>query len=309
MAHAILWRYAFRGIKLIKRKAFAKINLALDILGKRSDGYHTVRMIMQTIDLYDTVTVDLLDNTSPRVSFSVDIADNKAVPAGIPTGDDNLCVRAANALIKRSGIRRAVSIHLTKRIPAEAGLAGGSTDAAAVLSGLNELLNIDYTIDGLSEIAVPLGADIPYCLRGGTMLAEGIGEELSGIEPQADGVAVVLIKPDFGMSTGMIYTQYDSLSEHRHPDIDGLIDLIQRRRLIDMKSCAGNVLEEVAVKIRPEISDVKTYLNKSGAFFSSVTGSGPTVYGLFSDKAQASFAAQEAKSSFPGYFVYNTVTV
>lgn len=325
---------------MVTLDACAKINLGLDVLGRRADGYHEVRMVMQTLDLCDTVTLDVVsgvntgertvetkqvkvDNVSQAVSagkvdgrgtakesemknnIRLTIASNDSMidVSPLPTDGRNLCVKAAEALLMDAGVCANVDIHLVKRIPFEAGLAGGSTDAAAVLKGLNELLDLHYTNEQLAEVGVKIGADVPYCIYGGTMLAEGIGEELTAIEPSVPALPVLLVKPDFGVSTGGIYDRLDAVEQPTHPDIDGLLEAIQSGKPRRIAERLGNILEEVTVAENPKLKEIKTELIKCGAMGALMTGSGPTVFGVFEDEGTMGRAESELEKKYNNYFI------
>ena len=196
----------------LEKNAFAKINLGLDVTGKRDDGYHIVRMIMQNVNIYDTLTFE--DNKSGEIVLT-------ANSPKIPTDDSNLICKVAKQLQKEFGVTKGANIDLVKRIPVAAGMAGGSTDGAATYVALNELWNLGLDKKRMCELAVNLGADIPYCIMGGTALAEGIGEELTTI-PDMPDCQLVVVKPDIDVSTGWVYKELDSKEIENHPDIDGI---------------------------------------------------------------------------------------
>ena len=209
-------------MRKIKQNAYAKINLSLDVLGRRDDGYHIVRMIMQTIDLCDELTFETKDMECPAMDVVLE-TDN----GDLSCGEDNLIVRAVRCMEARYGIHKDLRIKLKKRIPLAAGMAGGSTDAAAALRAMRDLFVPDVTNEELQKIGVTLGADIPYCITGGTQLSEGIGEKLR-VLPDAPQCGLVICKPSMGVSTGEVYTRYDSLTDVHHPDVDAQIEAIRR---------------------------------------------------------------------------------
>ena len=290
---------------MIELKAYAKINLGLEVAGLREDGYHLVRLVMQTLDLYDTITIK--KNTAQKNEIEMEILpgdeENAFNIAALPTDDGNLCIRAAKALLSDAGVNAGIRIELKKKIPFEAGLGGGSSDAACVLRGVNELLSLGYTNRRLEKIAVEIGADVPYLLYGGSMLCEGIGEKLSQIDSKLPEVYVVLVKPDFGAQTGGIYSAYDSLKEPFHPDIDGLAASMEKGDLKGLCALCGNALEEVTAGKHPMIYEIEDEMKKAGALAAKMTGSGPTVYGIFSDEDKANEAKSLLKESFNGCFV------
>lgn len=257
-------------------KAYAKINLALDVLRKRSDGYHEVAMIMQTIDLADTLELAGQDG---------DITITADDPV-LPCDQTNLAYRAAALLRDTFLVRRGVRIHLTKRIPMAAGLAGGSADAAGVLTGLNELWELGLTVDRLAELGSKLGSDVPFCIRGGTMLAEGRGERLTRL-PALPVCQVVLAKLPVSVSTAWVYGNYRAAEAVDHPDISGMIHCLDRRDLTGVAQRMSNVLESVTVMAHPEIGELKKRMIEYGCMASLMSGSGPTVFGLTDDPRRA----------------------
>lgn len=273
-------------------KAYAKINLTLDVLGKRADGYHEIKMVMQTVSLYDTVTVELLENEND----SGKIYAETNLPF-LPTGGDNLACRAAELFFAETGLNYGAKITLEKHIPVGAGLAGGSSDCAVVLKALNKLCDSGLSMHKLCSMGVRLGADVPYCLLGGTRLAEGIGERLSPL-PRMPRCSVLLVKPAFSISTKSVYEKIDSISDYRRPDTERVIDGLYSSRLEEIAAGMGNVLEEVSVSDYPVLDEVKLQLLSLGAEAAQMSGSGPTVFGLFSDISKA----REAKNKLWGKY-------
>ena len=266
--------------------AYAKINLSLDILGRLENGYHIVKMVMQTIDLSDELIFETQDRECPSMEITL-VTDNGEIPGG----EDNLIVRAVRRMEYKYGIRRDLRITLKKNIPVAAGMAGGSTDAAAALRAVRDLFVPDVSDEELQKIGVTLGADIPYCVTGGTQLSEGIGEVLT-VLPDAPQCGLVICKPPVGVSTGEVYKRYDSLEDVRHPDIDAQIEAIRRGDLAGMAGECGNVLEEVTGAMYPRIGEIERFFEKEGALVSKMSGSGPTVFAVFADKQEAARAAQ-----------------
>lgn len=258
---------------------YAKINLALDVTGVRDNGYHDVRMIMQSVDLHDTLK--LTRTETPEITLSVG-------SASLPTGPGNLVYDAAKLMFDRYGLEGGVSITLDKRIPMSAGLAGGSSDAAATLRGINRLFELGLSSEELCNLGVTLGADIPYCIIGGTALAEGIGEIITPL-PAMPACRILLVKPPAGVSTGFVYKNLN-MDALDHPDVDGMIDAIKRGSYVGVTSRMGNVLESVTLAHCPEIATIKTQMQTLGADGVLMSGSGPTVYGIFPTKEAASFA-------------------
>ena len=209
----------------------------------------------------------------------------------IPGGEDNLIVRAVRRMEYKYGIRRDLRITLNKNIPVAAGMAGGSTDAAAALRAVRDLFVPDVSDEELQKIGVTLGADIPYCVTGGTQLSEGIGEVLT-VLPDAPQCGLVICKPPVGVSTGEVYKRYDSLQEVRHPDIDAQIEAIRKGDLAGMAGECGNVLEEVTGALYPRIGEIERFFEREGAIVSKMSGSGPTVFAIFADMEEAARAAR-----------------
>lgn len=269
----------------LRRNAYAKINLGLDVLRRREDGYHEVKMIMQTIDLYDTLT--FCRKKEPGIVLKID-------KENLSAGRDNLICRAAERLFAETGISEGVEIFLEKRIPIAAGMAGGSTDAAATLMGLNELFGFGYSLEQLQALGVTLGADIPYCLMGGTALSEGIGEVLTKL-PAPPPCVLVVAKPDIDVSTKFVYENLHADTLAYHPDIDGMEEAIRNGSLSGIAKRIGNVLETVTVRKYPVIDEIKEQMKKAGALNALMSGSGPTVFGLFTEKEPAAAAAEQIR--------------
>ncbi|KAA0543720.1 4-(cytidine 5'-diphospho)-2-C-methyl-D-erythritol kinase [Bacillus sp. BGMRC 2118] len=250
-------------------KAPAKINLSLDVLHKRSDGFHEVKMVMTTIDLADRVELTLLDTDQIKI-----VSHNRFVP------DDNrnLAYQAALLLKNKFNVKKGVSITITKTIPVAAGLAGGSSDAAATLRGLNKLWDLNLSLDELAELGAEIGSDVSFCVYGGTALATGRGEKIQHIDPPPH-CWVILAKPTVGVSTGEVYGQLD-LSSVKHPDVDGMVQAIQSKDYNGICQLVGNVLEDVTLKLHPEVAQIKEQMKKFGADAVLMSGSGPTVFGL-----------------------------
>ena len=264
------------------QRAYAKINIGLDVLRRRADGYHEVRMIMQTVNLYDELMIE--KSRQPGIELRT---DNKE----LPLDGSNLICRAAELLFREKGITEGVKITLTKRIPIAAGMAGGSADAAAAMRGLNELFGMGYSISELQALGVKLGADIPYCIVGGTMLSEGIGEILTPL-PSLPEAFLVIAKPGINVSTGFVYGNLHADTLTWHPDIDGMIRALQEGDLKGITDRLGNVLETVTVKEYPVIEELKELLREQGAENALMSGSGPTVFGIFRQKDKAEQAAR-----------------
>lgn len=264
-------------MNVLVRKAYAKINLGLDVLRRREDGYHEVKMIMQTVGIHDILTFK--EAPEGVLELSVDSMQ-------IPDNDDNLIIKAARLLMKTAGINKGVSINLEKNIPVAAGMAGGSTDAAATLLGLNEFFGLSYTREDLQKMGVKLGADIPYCIMGGTALSEGIGEKLSPL-PAPPAAYLLVAKPDLMISTKYVYENLHANNLKEHPDIDAMIEAIKESDLHKMCALMGNVLETVTERENPIITQIKKLMIEEGAIGSLMSGSGPTVFGIFEEEKKA----------------------
>ena len=268
-------------MKELKLKAMAKINLGLDVLRKREDGYHDLRMIMQTIYLYDRI--ELTETAEPGIQVQTNLSF-------LPVNEDNLVYKAAKLLMDEFEIRQGVKIVLYKYIPVAAGLAGGSSDAAAVLVGLNRMFQLDLTQEELMARGVKIGADVPYCIMRGTALAEGIGEKLTRL-PDAPDCHVLIAKPPVHVSTQFVYGNLRAAELTYHPDIDGQVQAIHDGDFYGMAKHMGNVLETVTIPAHPVIQEIKDVMMREGAVNAMMSGSGPTVFGLFDDpeKAQAAY--------------------
>lgn len=293
----------------IKLKAYAKINLGLDVVGRNDDGYHDVRMVMQTLDLFDDVELSVSEGTG---DFTMDITTDqeKIDISGIPTDERNLCIKAADIFFREFDVTdKNLHINLTKRIPSEAGMAGGSTDAAAVLVGLNEMLSLGRTKEELAILGLTLGADIPFCIYGGTRLAEGIGEVFTEIEPPIVDEAVVVIKPPFGVSTAAIYNAIDTADDVVHPDIDSIAEDISGGIYSALSEHIGNSMESVVSEMHPEISEIRQQLLDLGAYAACMSGSGTTVYGLFEDRRVGDAARNLIQKRNTSYFCKLTKTI
>lgn len=290
------------GDTLLTLSANAKINLTLDILGTREDGYHEVAMIMQEISLHDTLSMGKINQ---GISLTIVIEGQQGT---LPADESNLCWKAAALVQKEYNLQEGVEIHLTKRIPMAAGLAGGSADAAAVLKGMNHLFQLGMTEARLCELGARLGSDIPFCIMGGTMLATGRGEVLTRL-PSFPRLSVVLAKPPVGVSTAWAYKTYDAGYDGPHPDNEAMLEAIHGG---DAHKAAGllcNVLEGVTETEHPVIADYKRLMMEQGAMASMMSGSGPTVFGLVREKQQAWHLADTLKKydGEAGVFVAETL--
>lgn len=280
----------------IELKALAKINLGLDVLGRRENGYHDVRMIMQSIYLYDDVRIER------KAAPGIELASNLYF---LPTGDGNIAYKAAQMLMDEFGIEEGVRITLNKHIPVSAGMAGGSSNAAAVLFGMNRLFGLNLSQKEMMERGVKLGADVPYCIMRGTVLAEGIGEALKRL-PAMPKCTVLIAKPPVSVSTKVVYEALDSSDITVHPDIDGLIEALEKGNLREIASRMGNVLEEVTIPMHPVIEEIKQVMKDCGALNAMMSGSGPTVFGLFENKTAARNAQNKIREKALAKQVYVT---
>lgn len=268
-------------------KALAKINLGLDVVRRREDGYHEVRMIMQTIHLFDQLSIE--KSREPGIHISTNLSF-------LPVSENNLVYKAGILLMDEFHISDGVDVNLVKRIPVAAGMAGGSTDAAAMLYGLNQMFDLGLSRQELMDRGVKIGADVPYCLMRGTALAEGIGEDLTQLPPMVK-CPVLIAKPQISVSTKFVYQNLKLDENTIHPDIDQLQKDIIAKDLDAVASHMGNVLETVTIPEYPVIADIKEQMMHSGAVNAMMSGSGPTVFGLFKDKETAEKAAEDMRQS------------
>lgn len=258
----------------LELKALGKINLGLDVLGRRENGYHDVRMVMQTLYLYDNVT--LVKKPEPGIEITSNLFF-------LPRDDNNIAYKAAKLLIDEFQIQGGVSINLDKHIPVAAGMAGGSSNAAAVLYGMNRMYGLGLNQEELMKRGVSLGADVPYCIMRGTVLAEGIGEVLTPLAPMPK-CQILIAKPPISVSTKLVYEKLDSKEIEQHPDINGILAGLEAGNLETVASSMGNVLEKVTVEEYPVIAQIKECMLKGGALGAMMSGSGPTVFGIFKDR-------------------------
>lgn len=288
-------------------KAPAKINLTLDVTGKRSDGYHELKMIMQTVSVYDELMISLIPHTASKDPITLKM--NRELPDKIPP-EKNIVYKAAMLMKKNFSISMDFEIYLKKNIPAAAGLAGGSSDCAATLIAINKICKLGLSEEELCRLGVTLGADVPYCIKKGTMLSEGIGDILTPIT-SLPNIWLVLVKPDISVSTAYVYKHLDIAGINIRPDTDKMITAIQNRDISCMASCLCNVLETVTIPKYPVIEDIKTFLINNGASGALMSGSGPTVFGMFTDKEKADTAYKKALDcqQYAGYDIILCHTV
>ncbi len=262
-------------------KAYAKINLGLDVLGVLPGGYHEVKMVMQTVGIWDELT---LEKTDGGIVIETDSRE-------LPTDENNIIYKAARLMQEEFGLPGGIRVSLQKNIPVAAGMAGGSADAAAVMKAMNQLYELELSEERLRELGVRIGADVPYCIMGGTALAEGIGEKLTRLAAAPQCVLVVA-KPDRNVSTKEVYTALDALLDYTHPDIDGMTAAIRAGDLAGVAARLGNVLEAVTAERCPQVTAIRRVMDSHGAMGSLMSGSGPTVFGIFDDQAKAETVAK-----------------
>ncbi len=275
----------------LKMKAYAKVNLALDVLRRKPDGYHEVKMVMQNLDIYDELEFTVVERISKETEIS--LTTNKE---GIPTDDRNLICKAIRLLFEEYNITSKIKINLIKNIPAEAGMAGGSTDCAAALKAVNTLYELGLNEETLMKQGVKLGADVPYCVMARTALSEGIGEVLTPVTGLSDCL-VLVAKPPVNVSTKMVYTNLKLDEVTKHPNVDGMVNALETKDLFAVAKHMENLLETVTVKLHPEIEELKNIMKKMGALNAIMSGSGPTVFGIFTDETKIKEAAKYIKDS------------
>ncbi|WP_099191695.1 4-(cytidine 5'-diphospho)-2-C-methyl-D-erythritol kinase [Tepidibacter mesophilus] len=281
-------------MKSLNLKCRAKINLSIDVLGKREDDYHLVEMIMQTIDLYDNVNIEEIDR-----GIYID-CDNEYVP----TDSSNIAYKAADLIKKEFNIDKGVKIVINKNIPVAAGLAGGSTNAAAVLVGLNKLWDLKLTQNQLMEIGLRLGADVPFCILGGTAIAKGIGEKLTRIKGLRN-VKILICKPDILVSTKWVYQNLDMNNVSRRPNTDNIVNTLEENDVQALADSMVNVLESVTENKYIEIKEIKRTMIKYKALESMMSGSGPTVFGIFDNLDYAQNAKEELQKVYKQTYLVN----
>lgn len=279
-------------------KAYAKINLGLDVVKRLPNGYHQVKMILQTVNIFDSLT---LESTDSGITLTTDSNE-------LSVGKDNLVYRAAELMLEKYHITGGIHIHLEKRIPIAAGMAGGSTDAAAAMKGISRLLGLDAPLPQLMEYSVSIGADVPYCIMGGTALAEGIGDKLTALPPAPDCV-ILVAKPDISVSTKYVYEHLDAAGLKSHPDIEGMRTAIETGSLQGILDRMGNVLETVTIPAYPIIDTIKNRMRELGAVNSLMSGSGPTVFGIFLEEQAAELAGKQLQKEALAKQIFVTTPV
>ena len=271
----------------MRLRALAKINLGLDVLRKREDGYHELRMIMHTINMYDQLDIEI--SKTPGIKITTNLPF-------IPVNESNLVYKAAKLLMDEFQVEQGITVDLQKFIPVAAGMAGGSSDAAATMIGVNRLFGLGLSVKELMERGVKIGADVPYCLLRGTALAEGIGDKLRALPPCPD-CYVLIGKPAISVSTKFVYENLHANELEYHPEIDKMLEAIQWHNLNKIADSMGNVLETVTIPHYPVIQEIKDHMKEHGALNAMMSGSGPTVFGLFDDKATAENACEALRAS------------
>ena len=281
----------------MKIKAYAKINISLDIVGKReSDGYHLLKMIMQNIDLYDEISIE-------KQKEDITISCNKSY---VPTDSRNLAYKAASLFKETYNIEDGVHIDIVKNIPVSAGLAGGSTDAAAVLKLMNKIFKVNASNEELMALGLKLGADIPYCINGGTALCEGIGEKITTLAPFKDKI-LVLVKPSFGVSTKEVCKAFNLDRVRVHPKTENLIEAMEQDNLYYVANNMKNLLENVTLRKHNILIKIKEDMNRYGAVGSMMSGSGPSVFAFFDDMLKAQRCYEKMKENHREVFLTRTI--
>lgn len=280
----------------MRLRALAKINLGLDVLRRREDGYHELRMIMQTINMYDQLDMEISEEPGIKITTNLPY---------VPVNQNNLVYRAANMLMEEFQIKEGLTVDLQKMIPVAAGMAGGSSDAAAAMIGVNRLFRLGLSVKDLMERGVKIGADVPYCLLRGTALAEGIGDKLRAL-PACPDCYVLIGKPGISVSTKFVYENLRANELKTHPRIDEMLEAIQWHNLYKMADLMENVLETVTIPQYPIIEEIKNHMKEHGALNAMMSGSGPTVFGLFDDKILAEQACEALRESHLARTVFLT---
>ncbi|MDU5109994.1 MAG: 4-(cytidine 5'-diphospho)-2-C-methyl-D-erythritol kinase [Clostridium sp.] len=280
----------------MKIKAYAKVNISLDVVGKREDGYHLLEMIMQSIDLYDEIKIE-------KTKSNIVIKCNKQY---VPTDERNLAYKAAKLFMEEYNINSGVEINIKKNIPVCAGLAGGSTDGAAVLKILNKIFNINASEEELMKLGLRLGADVPYCIKGGTALCKGIGEDVTELHSFKDKI-LVLVKPPFGVSTKGVYQEFNLSKVRSHPNTELLINAIKDDDLKLVCNNMKNLLENVTLKKHKVLINIKEEMKGFGAVGSMMSGSGPTVFAFFDDMLKAQKCFEKMKNKYNDVFITRTI--
>ena len=287
--------YRSKNMEKTNLKAYAKINIILDITGKRDDGYHLLNTVMQTVDLYDEIT---LSKRPKGVMVNID-------KPFLPDDERNLAFKAAKLVKEQCNLKEGVLIEIKKKIPVGGGMAGGSTDAACVIAGMNRLFDLNMSMKEQEQLALRIGADVPFCLHKGTYQAQGIGEVLTKLTPMPD-FSVVICAPPFSVSTAQAYQAYDAAPEKKHPDVAGFLEAAAERSAAKICSAMGNSLEPVVEAYHPQIKTIRKLFDSSGAIRSMMSGSGSVVFGLFEDRRKAEAACEHLKTQIEGADIFLT---
>ena len=282
----------------IRLKARAKINLGLDVIGRRENGYHDVRMVMQTVGLYDRIIMTRIPEEEIRIKTNIGF---------LPVNENNLVYKAIMLMKNKYKLDGGIEVDLNKFIPVAAGMAGGSSDAACAVFGMNRGFEINVSMRELMKLGVEIGADVPYCLMRGTALAEGIGEKLTRL-PDMPFCHILIAKPPVNVSTKLVYEKLDNTDVKLHPDIDGIIEAIKLKDVALVASRMGNVLESVTVPLYPVIDSIKKDMIEHGAMNAMMSGSGPTVFGIFPDEQSMIACQQFLRQKGEARQVYTTET-
>ena len=281
----------------IQLKSRAKINLSIDVLGKREDGYHLVEMIMQTIDLYDIIKIKNIDSNNIII---------KSNSSNIPLNENNIVYKAVDLSRTQLNINKGVEIFIEKNIPIAAGMAGGSSNAAAVLVGLNKLWDLSLSEEKLQKLGFKLGADVPFCISGKAALAQGVGEELTYIKGLPKDTSILVCKPNLFVSTKKVYEGLDLKNIKNRPDNNYLIECLSKKNIKSVAENMVNVLETVTSKEHQEIEDIERIMMNHNALGSMMSGSGPTVFGLFENEAEALKGKEELLKKYTQVYVVNS---
>lgn len=285
--------------------AYAKVNLVLDVLRRRPDGYHDVRMVMQNLDLCDTLTFTVDETWKEQEGYKITLSANRE---DIPTDEHNLIYKAIARMFEKFEVHASMHVHLEKRIPVEAGMAGGSTDCAAALVAVNDMFDLGLSEQDLKDIGVTIGADVPYCVMGRTALSEGIGEVLTPVAPLRN-CYVLVAKPSVRVSTAMVYKNLQLDTLEKHPDVDGMITGLEAGDINQICASMSNVLETVTATLYPEIEQLKDMMKANGARNAIMSGSGPTVFGIYDTKEDAQAVGDKIIQEKLANEVYVTVPV
>ncbi|WP_010293835.1 4-(cytidine 5'-diphospho)-2-C-methyl-D-erythritol kinase [Clostridium senegalense] len=280
----------------MKVKAYGKINIALDVVGKREDGYHLLKMIMQTVDIYDELEFEKCDK-------NITINCNKKY---LPVDENNLVYKAIKLFMEKYNISSGVKVNIVKNIPVAAGMAGGSADAAATLKAMRNMFKKDVTDGELMELGLKIGADVPYCIVGGTALCEGVGEVVTKLKPFKNKILVV-VKPNFGVSTKDVYKALEINKIHKHPETEKLITAMKQENIKYVSKNMRNVLENVTIKKHLLIKQLKEEMMRNGALGSMMSGSGPTVFGFFEDMLKAQDCYDKLKEKYRDCYITRTI--